>query len=107
MKANDFIQQEMPILAKKLEEYLAQRIAHADIQKHIDKVFESWEHVELHQNEPYATGEKEFWCAVWAAQHLASSDHWADGVAQKELGILQKVFIGKVLLPVGYEGRRP
>lgn len=107
MKASDFIQQEMPILTKKLEDYLAQRVSHADIQKHIDEIFVSWERIQPHESDPYAIGEKEFWCAVWAAQHLASKDHWADGVAQKELGILQKVLIGKALLPVGYEGKRP
>lgn len=107
MKASDFIQQEIPRLAQKLNDYLAQRVSHADIQKHIDAIFVSWEHVEPHESDPYAIGENEFWCAVWATQHLASKDHWADGVAQKELGLLQKVLIGKALLPADYEGKRP
>ena len=37
------------------------------------------------------TNEKEFWCSVWSTQHLATEDHWIDGVAQKELGLLLKV----------------
>ena len=107
MKALDFIQRERPVLAKQLEAYLAQRISHFEIQRHIDGVFESWEHVVQKDGEPYSLGENEFWCAVWATQHLASEDHWVDGIAQRELGLLQRVLDDKASLPAGYEGKRP
>ena len=107
MKTLDFVKRERTILAKKLEAYLAQQISHSEIQKYIDGIFESWEHVAQSESAPYSTGENEFWCAVWATQHLASKDHWADGVAQKELGLLQRVLVNKASLPAGYDGKRP
>jgi hypothetical protein len=94
-------------LANVIEEYLATNLGHAEVQRQVDQVFSNWETEKFPASSPMADGEKELWCAIWATQHLATSDHWADGITQKELGLLMKVLKGVEALPASYEGRRP
>ena len=107
MNSSSFIQKETKELIASLSGYLGQKISHGEIQAYIDRIFDKWEKVNIEVSSPYSPGEIEFWCSVWSTQHLASEDHWNDGVSQKELGILLKVLKGESPLPQGYEGRRP
>ncbi len=94
-------------LANVIEKYLATSIEHAEAQHHVNQVFSNWENEKFPASSPMVDGEKEFWCAIWATQHLATSDHWADGVTQKELDLLLNVLKGVEVLPESYEGLRP
>jgi hypothetical protein len=107
MAVKQFVNEYTGELARVLSEYLSEKIGHEDVQQFVDSVFLAWERESEREIEPIAVGEKEFWCAIWSAQHLATADHWADGVTQRELGVLLKVLRNEEPLPVGYEGRRP
>lgn len=107
MDIQKFVSNNRIELARLIEEYLASNLGHDEIQRHIDKVFSNWENMNYPKSLPMLDGEKEFWCTFWAVQHLATEDHWADGVTQKELEQLLSVLNGVEELPPGYEGRRP
>ena len=106
MNLKSFIQEEKEKLISQLSQYLSQNISNEEIQSHVNKVFDAWERMEI-DNLAYQEGEKEFWCSLWAIQHLASEDHWQEGVTQKDLGFLLSVLKGKSVLPESFEGRRP
>ena len=107
MNIGSFIEEETRVLIAQLSSYLNQEIDHKEIQAHIDRVFNKWETLNINEKDPYTNGEKAFWCSIWSAQHLASEDHWEDGVAQSELGLLLKVLKGECSLPSIYVGNRP
>jgi hypothetical protein len=107
MNSSSFIHEETKELIARLSGYLEQKISHSEIQAYIDRIFDKWEKENIEERSPYTPGEKEFWCSVWSTQHLASEDHWTDGVSQNELGLLLKVLKRESSLPQGYEGRRP
>lgn len=107
MNEQQFVEKTKPRLTSVLNNYLAGKILHEDVQKFIDGVFVDWEHNVERTPQPMLGEEKVLWCSVWAAQHLATKDHWVDGVAQREIGLLLKVLKGEEPLPEGYESRRP
>ncbi len=106
MNLDNLIQEETKALIVVLSDYLDQK-AHSQIQAHIDRILENWEKLKIEEKTPCIKGEKEFWCTVWATQHLASDDHWSDDVTQSELSLLLNVLKGNSDLPSGYEGKRP
>lgn len=107
MKLDEFIQKETNELIENLSEYLKQEITHNEIQVHIDRIIQEWGKLDIEAGTPYLEGEKEFWCATWSTQHLASEDHWKDCVTQIDLGVLLRVLKGESPLPPSYKGKRP
>lgn len=108
MDVSEFVSNERATLTQLLHSYLELRITHSDMQAYFDGALTRWEQNVLEKDATPATkSENELWCALWAIQHMASTDHWADGSAQRELRIMQNVLEGKQSLPVGYTGRRP
>lgn len=107
LNLQQFVEDKTEELGRVLDNYLAQNIQHGEVQRFVDSVFSDWEREGTKGAEPMVVGEKEFWCAVWATQHLATEDHWIDGVAQRELAFLLRVLKGEELLPASFDGRRP
>ncbi len=107
MGSSDFVQEETKQLVAQLSGYLSQKVTHEEIQSYVESVVERWEKLNQEPNGPYSEGEKELWCALWSIQHLASEDHWSEGVTQKDLGFLLNVLRGESVLPPEYVGKRP
>ncbi len=107
MNLDNLIQVETKEFISILSGYLNQEITHIKIQAYIDRIFDKWENLNIDEGTPYSKGEKEFWCSVWSTQHLASEDHWKDGITQVDLGLILKVLKGQSVLPSGYTGKRP
>jgi len=107
MGSSDFVQEETKQLIAQLSDYLNQKVTRHEIQSHVDSVFGKWEKLNHKSNKPYSEGEKELWCSLWSIQHLASEDHWAEGVTQNDLGFLLNVLKGESVLPPKYVGNRP
>ena len=107
MNSEDFVIEERKVLIAQLSECLFQAITHEEIKSYAWSVIDKWKDLNIDVSKPYSEGEKELWCSIWSIQHLASEDHWLDGVAQKELGLLLKVLNNESALPTNYEGCRP
>lgn len=102
----DFLASHQPLLAETLTAYLSSAVSHKEVQARVDDIFSAWEASDL-RGKAMTEGESVFWCALWSTQHLATSDHWRDGVAQRELALLQAALEGTSQLPASYVGRRP
>jgi len=101
------LQGQIDELADHLERYLAGELSHVGLQELIERHFGAWEQDPVWQAAEYAAGEHTYWCAIWAAQHLADEDHWRDGLPQKELSFLLPFLRDRHALPKGWDGRRP
>ena len=106
MTASQFLNKERPLLISKLESYIAGDCSHLSVQELIRRIFNNWESV-TNKDSQYQENEEEFWCAVWSVQHLATEDHWQDGVAQKDLTSILHTLKENNGLPEGWCGKRP
>lgn len=105
MDVQDFIDKNSRRLANVLGEYLTSNLHHDDVQEHVNCILADWDRLAKKSSTPFVEGEKAFWCAMWSTQHLASEDHWNEGVAQRDLAQLLAVLNGKESLPAK-TGRR-
>ena len=107
LNSNASLQGQIDELADHLERYVAGELSHTALHEHIERHFRAWEQDAAWQASPYAAGERAYWCAIWAAQHLADEEHWRDGLPQKEFPLLLPLLRHRGDLPKGWEGRRP
>ncbi len=106
MTASELINSEKSELVKILECYLAGACSHSTVQEKINQIFNKWEMV-TDKESTYQKHEETFWCAVWTSQHLASEDHWQNGITQKDLPTIVRLLKENSELPNGWSGKRP
>ena len=105
--SNTTVETQIHGLITQLEDYLAGRLSHEDIQTRVEQHFKAWDTDAAWHAAPYAPGERAFWCALWTAQHLADDEHWKDGLPQRDLLVIIDALRHNRELPVGWQGRRP
>ncbi len=95
-------------LISRIQSYLEGGVSHGDMFDYTCEIIDRWHELpDDVRNAPYAEREKQFWTAIWTIQALASENHWADGLPQKEFPKVMKVLAGKEKFPKYCDGGRP
>lgn len=102
-----FVAQSRASLAHTIASALAGEQPPEAVRESAEAIMDVWDNWQGSAPGSLLPGEESLWCAVWAAQHLGDSEHWADGVAQRELRILLPILERGGRLPSGYRARRP
>lgn len=107
MTAAEFTQRQRVRLLEILDGYLGGRVAHDDASACAWEIITDWEASGMPPETPLAAGEEVVWATVWALQHVADSEHWADGVTQRDLRRYVDLLRTGGELPPGETAQRP
>jgi hypothetical protein len=102
-----FLESHTPTLIQTLEQYLRQSLSHEHASNFAWSTIEAWGELSISGKNPESSKEELFWAAIWALQHLADAEHWADGVTQRELAPLLNSLRTGLPIPEGVSAFRP
>ena len=94
-------------LAELLRRYLKGEVDHSRAQELAWSVIDTWREFGIGDKTADTPEEEVFWATVCALQHLADSEHWAEGVTQRELKALHDSLVTGAPLPSGHNALRP